>query len=198
MAKPVKPVTGIILAGGKSSRMGFDKGMAELNGKPMINWVIAHLQAVCSHIIIISNNEVYQQLGFPVYADIYKDTGPLGGILTGLAYTDTGYNLVLACDMPYVKPELLRHLLTFADDYSLVVPSVNGRFEPLCAFYHKKTYAGMEDLLRQGTRKMQEVIGQFAYKETRIEETCVNPEVFTNINTPRELQQNRHNSTLNK
>jgi molybdopterin-guanine dinucleotide biosynthesis protein A len=186
-----KSVTGIILAGGKSSRMGFDKGMADFNGRSMVTWVIDTLQVVCTHIIIISNAEAYQQLGFPVYADIHKGSGPLGGIQTGLTYSTTEYNLIMACDMPYVKPELLVQLLAFADTYKIVVPYVDGQFEPLCGFYHKHTLPKMEELLQQNIRKMQQVIRQFPYKEIKIEGSNPASQMFANINTPKELLQHQ-------
>ena len=184
-----KAVTGIILAGGKSSRMGFDKGMAELNGKKMAEWVVAALQSVCSHILIVSNTDNYNKLDYPVYEDIYKNTGPLGGIYTGLTYSATEYNLVVACDMPFITPNIFNLLLSFADTYSIVVPSVNGRFEPLCAFYHKQTCHKMNNLLLQKTWKMQQVIRQFDYKEIKLENTQTELSVFANINTPEELKE---------
>ncbi len=81
--------TGIILAGGKSSRMGEDKGLVLLNGKPMIQYVIEALKGVVSDIIIISNNASYNKFGIPVYPDIIKDKGPVGGIFTGLHHSKT-------------------------------------------------------------------------------------------------------------
>jgi molybdopterin-guanine dinucleotide biosynthesis protein A len=189
MANTHKTITGIILAGGKSTRMGFDKGMAELNGKPMVGWVIAALQGVCNHIIIISNTANYEQLGYPVYADLYKNTGPLGGIFSGLTYTSTEYNLVVACDMPFINTDIFNLLLKYASNHSIVVPSVNSRFEPLCAFYHKHTRHKMEELLLQKIWKMQEVIREFTYKEIKVEDLLPDPHMFANINTPSELKQ---------
>jgi molybdopterin-guanine dinucleotide biosynthesis protein A len=189
MANTYKPITGIILAGGKSARMGFDKGMAKLNGKPMVAWVIAALQGVCNHIIIISNTENYEQLGYPVYADLYKNAGPLGGIFTGLTHTSSEYNLVAACDMPFINTDIFNLLLKFASNHSIVVPSVNSRFEPLCAFYHKDTRHKMEELLLQKIWKMQEVIREFTYKEIKVEDLLPDTHMFANINTPSELKQ---------
>jgi molybdopterin-guanine dinucleotide biosynthesis protein A len=184
-----KAVTGIILAGGKSSRMGFDKGMAVLNGKKMVEWVIAALQSVCSQILIVSNTNNYNQLDYPVYDDIYKNTGPLGGIYTGLTYSSTDYNLVVACDMPFINTNIFSLLLSFAGDYSIVVPSVNGRFEPLCAFYHKQTCHKINDLILQQSWKLQQVIRQFHYKEIKLEDTQTELSIFANINTPDELKE---------
>jgi molybdopterin-guanine dinucleotide biosynthesis protein A len=169
--------------------MGFDKGMAVLNGKKMVECVIDALQSVCSQILIVSNTNNYNQLDYPVYDDIYKNTGPLGGIYTGLTYSSTDYNLVVACDMPFINTNIFSLLLSFAGDYSIVVPSVNGRFEPLCAFYHKQTCHKINDLILQQSWKLQQVIRQFHYKEIKLEDTQTELSIFANINTPDELKE---------
>ena len=98
--------TAIILAGGKSSRMGSDKGLVLLNGKPMISYIIEILKKMQIPIIIISNNENYKQFGLPVFADIIKEKGPLGGIYTGLKNSKTESNIIVSCDVPFYQIEL--------------------------------------------------------------------------------------------
>ena len=80
-------ITGVILAGGKSSRMGFDKGLAILNGKPMIQYVIDVFEKLGLDIIIISNSPGYETFGYPIYNDLIPEKGPVGGIYTCLLYT---------------------------------------------------------------------------------------------------------------
>lgn len=185
-------ITGIILAGGKNSRMGMDKGLLQLDGTKLIERQIQVLSAVCSHLIIISNNEVYNDLGLPVYKDRYTDVGPLGGIFTGLFYSTTAYNFVLACDMPFVKEAVFDYLLEQADGYDIVVPSLEGRLQPLCALYRKQVCSTLEELILQGVWKMQQVIKRFHYKELAVNELDLDEKTFTNINTPAELQQIRN------
>ena len=90
-------ITGIILAGGKSSRMGTDKGLLLLNGKPMVKYVIDVLSKVTSKIIIIANNDEYKQFGYKVYSDLIKDKGPVGGIYTAMNYTNSNTNICISC-----------------------------------------------------------------------------------------------------
>ena len=103
--------TGIILAGGKSSRMGEDKGLVLLNGKPMIQYVIEALKEVVSDIIIISNNASYNKFRIPVYADLIKDKGPVGGIYTGLYHSTTELNFCISCDVPMISSDFILWLL---------------------------------------------------------------------------------------
>ena len=104
-------ITGVILAGGKSSRMGTDKGLLELNGKPLIQYAIDTLKSIGLEIIIISNNSDYEQFGFPVYPDIIPDKGPIGGVYTALSYSSTEKNLIVSCDTPFLSKKLLNYLI---------------------------------------------------------------------------------------
>jgi molybdenum cofactor guanylyltransferase len=185
----VSKTTGIILAGGKSSRMGFEKGLAEIQGKKMIEWVIQALEPVCQHLLIISNTNLYDYLGFPVYTDIYTDTGPLGGIYTGLKHSTTSHNLILACDMPFISSQVLQQLLLEAAGYEIVVPSIQGQWHPLCGYYHKQISDGVEELIASKVWKMQEAIRRFHYKEWPADKAGFDAQVFANINTFAELQQ---------
>ena len=103
----IKNITGVILAGGKSSRMGTDKGVLELNGKKIIEHIIYSIKPVVDEIIIISNSNNYDYLGFKVYSDIIKERGPLAGIHTALTHTTTERNLIVSCDIPFINSELL-------------------------------------------------------------------------------------------
>jgi molybdenum cofactor guanylyltransferase len=185
----VSKTTGIILAGGKSSRMGFEKGLAEIQGKKMIEWVIQALQPVCKQLIIISNTNLYDYLGIPVYSDIYTDTGPLGGIYTGLMHSTSNGNLVLACDMPFISSQVLQQLLLEAVGYEIVVPSIKGQRHPLCGYYHKQISSSIEELIAAKVWKMQEAIRRFQYKEWPADKAGYDAQVFANINTLEELQQ---------
>jgi molybdopterin-guanine dinucleotide biosynthesis protein A len=99
-----------ILAGGKSVRMGTDKGLVDFKGKPMIKHLIEIVQPLFSDVIIISNNEAYQKFGLPVLKDRIKDLGPIGGLLTGLKYTNTDWNFFIACDLPFVQTKVINLL----------------------------------------------------------------------------------------
>ena len=100
---PSTDITVLLLSGGKSSRMGADKGMQLLHGKPMIEHMLEKAQSMSPNILILTNDSAYETLGYPCLADDVKDCGPLGGICTGLQHSTTAKNLVLGCDMPLVQ-----------------------------------------------------------------------------------------------
>ncbi len=181
-------ITGIILAGGKSSRMGYDKGLAVVHGKKMIEQVYDVISAVTSSVMIIANTDAYNFLGLPVYEDIVKDKGPLGGIYTGLNYSATNDTIVVACDMPLLSIELINQLITLKENKEIVVPTLNGFMEPLCGYYNISILERLKVLIDGKPLPVHKVIQQFNYSTFAIEE---NPSLkvsdVTNVNSPDDL-----------
>ena len=105
-----KDITGIILAGGKSTRMGTDKGFLLLNNKPFVQYSIDALQPLVSEIIIVSDNPDYDRFGLKRINDTIKDAGPVAGICSGLEASSTAYNLILSCDIPLITSKILQKL----------------------------------------------------------------------------------------
>lgn len=188
-----KNITGVILAGGKSSRMGTDKGLLELNGKKIIEHIISAIQPVVDEIIIISNTDNYDYLGLKVYSDIIKDRGPLSGIHSALSYSTNDMNLIVSCDMPFISSELLSYIVANAFDCEIAVPMYNGYAEPLCAVYSKKCIERFETLIAKNELKMRDVFHHFITKEVLILENLpfYNSKLFVNINTQDELNAQR-------
>jgi molybdopterin-guanine dinucleotide biosynthesis protein A len=179
-------VTGIILAGGNSSRMGFDKGLADFRGKPLVQYSIDILQGICSRIIISSNSPFYLRLGFPVQSDIFPGTGPMGGIYSTLLRSETEHNLVLSCDTPFVTPALMRRLLENAEAYQVVLPASKPGFtEPLIGYYHKNNITALLGFIEGGNMKLIDYIETTFYKVIPVYN---DPDQFININTPEELK----------
>ncbi|MCL4167425.1 UNVERIFIED_CONTAM: hypothetical protein GTU68_012318, partial [Idotea baltica] len=104
-------ITGIILAGGKSSRMGTDKGFLFLNNKPFVQYSIDALMPLVSEIIIVSDNPDYDVFGFKRINDSTKNAGPVAGICSGLEASSTDYNLILSCDIPLISSQILERLI---------------------------------------------------------------------------------------
>ena len=148
-----------VLAGGKSTRMGTDKGLMDFQGRKMIEHVLDALK-ISKRISIISNNEAYRQFGYPVYSDIYKDCGPLGGIITGLKNSNSDWCIVISCDLPCITSEILCFLLknTGANVSHAIVPVHDNNIEPLCALYHKSSLPELERLLQEDEFKMHNVL----------------------------------------
>ena len=181
-------VTGIILAGGKSSRMGTDKGLIPFNGVPMIQHLINELEDLKIPIVIISNNTDYEQFGFPVIEDLVKEKGPVAGIYTALTNSSTEYNIVLSCDAPFVKKEVLNMLMEKAIGQDVVISSYNGKQHPLIAVYAKTATIAFKTSLDKDQLRLQEV--------NQLLKTCIvdftdkmEASMFANINTQEELKE---------
>ena len=100
-------ITGIVLAGGKSSRMGLDKGLINMNNQTFIEAIINAMRPLVGDIIIVSNNSDYDQFGYLRINDLIKDSGPMAGLYSGLYFSQSDYNLVLSCDIPFIKTDVL-------------------------------------------------------------------------------------------
>jgi len=131
-------ITGIILAGGKSSRMGFDKCFIEQKGISLIQRTINEISALTNEIIISANSEKYSQFGHQTISDLHINIGPIGGINETLQKSSTDINIVSPCDMPFLKVELFEYLLSFCNMHTAIVPVFNDKVEPLTGIYSKK------------------------------------------------------------
>ena len=129
----------VILVGGKSSRMGSNKAFLKLKGKTFIEMQIELLREMFDEIFIsVNTSSEYEYLNLPIFKDIYPGKGPLGGIYTSLINSSSMHTFMLACDMPFVGPELIKHLKEFTKEYDVVIPKSEKGLEPLHAFYSKK------------------------------------------------------------
>ena len=128
----------VILVGGKSCRMGTNKAFLELKGKTFIELQIELLREMFDEISISANTpSEYEYLNLPIFKDIYPGKGPLGGIYTSLINSSSLHTFMLACDMPFVGPELIKHLKDLTKEYDVVIPKSENGLEPLHAFYSK-------------------------------------------------------------
>jgi len=183
-------ITGIILAGGKSTRMGTDKGLLKFEGETYIQILLRRLSGLFSDLIIIANRvDLYERYGFPVFPDRIADCGPLGGLYTGLLASGTLYNFMIACDMPFIKQELIEFIVSEIDGSDVVIPKRNGRPEPLCAIYSKRCIGNIKEQLDKNNFKMTDFIRNMRIREISEEETLQfdhDEMSFININTPSE------------
>src|SRR3989339_265582 len=147
-------MNGIILAGGKSLRFGEDKAFVKVGDFILIESLIGLLTPLFDNLIIVTNYpEKYVQYPVKVVVDQIKDLAPLAGIQAGLLASDADYNFVMACDMPLVKPSLIRYLMSKARA-DIVVPRRGKNIEPLCAVYSKNCLTAIEALIKTGNYKI--------------------------------------------
>jgi molybdenum cofactor guanylyltransferase len=151
--------TGFILAGGRSRRMGQDKAMLEIDGVTMIDRAIALVRRTGAEPVVVGSfGQSPRELDVRVLPDDWPGAGPLGGIATALRDTQAAWNLVIACDMPYLTAEWLEFLLRRASDSSgdAVVPLGEAGAEPMCAMYHRRAGTAVRIALENEVRKVTE------------------------------------------
>lgn len=186
-------ITGIVLAGGKSSRMGTDKSLMMLNEKPIISYVIEAIRPLCSQIVISSNKHVYDFTGCEVWPDLYPVQAPMIGIYSCLERSSTDLNIVVSCDVPFVETALFSHLLSNKGNSDIIVPVHDGYLEPLCAIYKKKVVTELQQYIDQQNYRLLEFIENASHKRLEISASLFSPRIFMNLNTLDEFKQASRN-----
>ncbi len=183
-----KDITGIILAGGKSSRMGSDKGFLELNNKPFVQYSIDAVTPLVSKIIIVSDHSTYDSFGLTRVTDHIKDAGPISGIYSGLEASDTEYNLILSCDIPLITSEVLEKLIHEIDSTTEIIQAEsNGKSMPLVALYKRSVKTKFLELLQNEERRLRIAVKQCNFKNVALDKT--NEKATMNINTKEDFKQ---------
>ncbi|MCP4361502.1 MAG: molybdenum cofactor guanylyltransferase [Chloroflexi bacterium] len=184
-------VTVAIQAGGKSHRMGRDKSFVLFNGRPLIEIVRQRVSGLGDELILISNKpDEYVYLGLPMFADLYPDHGPLGGIFTAVTHASHPHTLVVACDMPWLNRELLTYMIGLCNMADIIVPRWQKCPEPLHAIYHKNCLPYIEENLKAKRLKITGFFGQVQVRfvePVEIEQFDGDGRSFSNINTPKDL-----------
>ena len=192
-------MTSIVLAGGKSSRLGRDKAFETLGGKNLIGHVIHSLAPLSSEVIVVTAQDE-KSLQIPHHfsirkaVDLYPGCGPLAGIHSGLVSASSFYSLVVACDMPFLDQSLLQYLINLAHGFDVVMPSVEGLMEPLHAVYSKDCLPHIERILKDGGRSVKDVLHQVNVRYVEREEIeRFDPThlSFLNMNTDIDLENAR-------
>ncbi len=194
------PATGVILAGGKSRRMGENKALMKLGNDSLIGHVIHRMQNVTDELLLITNSPTeYGHLGVPMHGDILPGTGALGGIYTGLTHASHDAVLCVACDSPFLEPKLLTYLVSVLGEYDAVMPetfahhddTTQTTLQTLCAAYSKRCLSIIELMLRESELRVHAL-------QERAHIKCISPEIwqafdpdgmsFFNINTPKDFE----------
>jgi molybdopterin-guanine dinucleotide biosynthesis protein A len=189
-------VTGVIQAGGKSTRMGGQpKALLELGGRRMIDRVVDVVAAVTDDLLVVTNTpELYASLGVTMVPDAFPDGGSLGGIYSGLRAAAGDAAFTVACDMPFLRREVARLVIDRAADADVVIPTADGQLEPLHACYAKRCLVPMETRIRAGRLKLVDFLDDvhvLVVPEAEVARVAPPDVVFMNVNTPAELERAR-------
>jgi len=196
-------ITGTILSGGKSSRMGVNKSLLEIDGITLIERTYEMMNSIFDKVIISTNeSHLYDFINTEKVKDIYKDFGPLCGIYSSLMNAKTEKIFVISVDMPFILPQLIRYLISYPTDEPIVLPSSQNRIHYLCGLYDKKLIPLLENILdanHQARLNNKEIISSsvslWNFVE-RIGAEIINVEeklfymkdTFFNINTPDDFE----------
>lgn len=181
----------VILAGGENRRFPSLKGFIEVGGATIIERTLDILRQTSEKTFICTNEpERYFSLGVPLIGDVVKSSGPLGGIVSAFTATDSEEILVTACDMPFIKPELIQYIIE-KKGLQATVPVFNGRPEPLLAVYSRSALQTMVGELMKGQRSLTAMLGRLDVlylEETWIRKIDPEGKSFFNINTPEDFE----------
>lgn len=180
----------MVLAGGKSTRMGVNKALLVVEGRPLIAWVVAALRRVFPEVIIAGDAELFAGYADRVVRDIFPDAGPLGGIHAGLSWARHEVVFVAACDLPFADGEVAAFIVRQIEGFDAAVPCVRGRVEPLFAAYRKSCLGPVTQALERGERRVTGFFPAVRVRYLTEADFAWRPgieRVFFNVNTPADL-----------
>jgi molybdenum cofactor guanylyltransferase len=179
-----------IAAGGKSSRMGTDKGLMEFKGKRMIDYLTETLMSIPVPFTMISQNKAYDAIGVEVIKDIIPEKGPMGALQTALHHSPTEYILLLSCDSPFVAAMAFEHLVSKLTHQEVLVARTMSRINPLFAVYQRTIKSKVDECINRNELKMLSLIESCSYEEIDMSEIEKKyPLSFMNINTPDDVKE---------
>ncbi|GIW40194.1 MAG: putative molybdenum cofactor guanylyltransferase [Candidatus Binatia bacterium] len=181
--------TGVILAGGKNSRMGGrEKAFLRVEGRTILERTVELLRRAFPDVLVVANApEKYAAFGVRVVRDEIPGAGPLGGIHAALGAVATPYVFAVACDMPYLRLEPIAHLLGYLRDQEAVIPEWEGDIEPLHAFYATRIRVRIEGAIARGVRSIRDFLPAISVtyvSESEMRSVEGAAESFCNVNTP--------------
>jgi molybdopterin-guanine dinucleotide biosynthesis protein A len=183
---------GFVLVGGSSSRMGRDKALIEFEGSAVAARIAERVRKVAGNVTLIGPPERYRELGYNVIADRAGGLGPLGGVYTALATTHSEWNLIVACDMPFVTTELFEALFADAESgpsttdcivpETITEPGRAGEIDPLCAVYQRRCAHAAQRALGRNLLKMHDFVSSLRHRRHRVADAAP----LANFNLPAE------------
>jgi molybdopterin-guanine dinucleotide biosynthesis protein A len=184
-------ITGVILAGGSSKRYGQNKAFLKIRSVRLIDSILQEMKTIFKRVILITNEKIkYEYLEIPMFEDLVKGLGPLGGIYTGLMSIPDQAGFFVACDMPLINRQLVRYMVDIKGNHKAIVPSVADKIEPLHAIYFRSCLKPIRHLIdsnRHQVRLFYDSIPVRYVKEDEIRKFCCPSKTFLNINTPDEF-----------
>ncbi len=181
-------LTGIVLAGGKSSRMGRDKALLEWGGLRLIERAVSIISGLCDDILISTSNPALAYLGFPLVSDIHRGIGPIAGLCAALRYSRAAHHIVIPCDTPLVTVDVFERLFAVASAAhppACVAGTEDGFIEPLIGCYHRSALPLLEEQIQRHDFKLHNALTRMGANV----EIFPDRRIFRNINTKKDLHE---------
>ena len=194
-----KQVTGIILCGGKSQRMGKNKALLELGGKYIISQVIDTLLPFCTEIIISTNTKELDFLGYRTISDEKNNIGPIAGIYSALKASKTNKNIILSCDTPFINSGLLIKMQEVSQGFEIILPVFQGYLQAMTGIFDKSVLPLIEKELSEGNYIPPRIFEKCNLNKLQIgkENSFYDKHLFFNINSPEDYQKAQEIIKLN-
>jgi molybdenum cofactor guanylyltransferase len=189
----ITDVTGILLAGGKSRRMGEDKRFLQVGERTLLERSLAVLRSLFQHVlVVIAQDSPPLQADVAVIRDLVPNCASLGGLYTGLRQASTEHVFVVACDMPFLNPEAVRYVTGLKQEADIVMAERPSGLQPMHALYSRRCLPVLEEMVRTHHLKIQDIVANPSLKVRLIkggELSRIDPEgrSFLNVNTPADL-----------
>ena len=189
----LEKMTGVILSGGKNSRMGKNKAFLDINGVTLINRTVSLLRSIFAEIIIVTNSPLdYLEQNVTLVTDIFKEKGALGGLYSGLFFASYPRSFVCACDMPFLEASFIQYMVKLSGDFDIIVPHSGDGLQPMHAIYGKKCLPSIRNLFEQGNFKITDIYKGhkiLTIKNDVIESFDGGRKMFLNVNTSADYAQ---------
>jgi len=185
-------MTGVILAGGESTRMGKNKAFIEINGQRIIDRTVSLFREIFDDVLLVTNTPLdYLALNVKIVTDLVPEKGSLGGVYTGLFFSSSPKAFFVGCDMPFLDGRVIEYFLSLSQTADIVAQRTKDYWQPLHAIYPRTLLKPIERLLQQGELKIIKAYqGMWVREVTGEELKLLDPDLHTlsNFNTPEELQ----------
>jgi len=184
-------ITGILLAGGLSKRMGREKGTLKIGDNLLFQYPLKVLERICGEILISTCNDSTLPVDYPKVCDEVKGIGPMGGIYTCLKHSSNDLNIIISYDMPLVSDALINHLIGESESFDMVLPALTAdRPEPLCGLYRKNCVGIFEKCIEQKVYAVHLAMALSKSNVVLIDEKMSfwNPRIFLNVNSEEDLE----------
>ncbi len=188
--KNTENISGIILCGGKSKRMGKNKALLMLEEKYVITYVIELLSQFCNNLLISTNSKDLDFLKIKTVPDEFQNIGPIAGILSALRQSKTDKNIILSCDTPFINKDIIKYMLANSKNYDVVLPVFNEHLQPMTGIFSKNIIPLIENEIKAGNFIPPRIFEKGNLNKLKIDKNLKgwHKHLFFNINKPTDYE----------